>query len=48
MAYGFCAEKDANGQPIGSSIVQLTRRNAFELIGLRRPRLALMPWSRPM
>ena len=40
MVYGFAAEKDAEGQVIGSSIVKLARRNAFELVGLKRPALA--------
>ena len=37
LVYGFAAEKDAEGQIIGSSVVKLARRNAFELIGLKRP-----------
>jgi hypothetical protein len=37
LAYGFAAEKDGDGQVIGSSVVRLARRNAFELVGLRRP-----------
>jgi hypothetical protein len=37
LVYGFAAEKDAEGQVIGSSVVKLARRNAFELIGLKRP-----------
>lgn len=41
MVYGFAGEKDAEGQVIGSSIVKLARRNAFELVGLKRP--ALVP-----
>ena len=41
LVYGFAAEKDAEGQVIGSSIVKLARRNAFELVGLKRP--ALVP-----
>ncbi len=41
MSYGFAAEKDAEGQVIGSSVVKLARRNAFELVGLKRP--ALVP-----
>ena len=41
MVYGFEAGKDAEGQVIGSSVVKLARRNAFELIGLKRP--ALLP-----
>ena len=41
MVYGFEAEKDAEGQVIGSSVVKLARRNAFELVGLKRP--ALVP-----
>ena len=37
MVYGFEAEKDGQGEIIGSSVVTLARRNAFELVGLRRP-----------
>lgn len=40
LVYGFEAEKDAEGQIIGSSVVKLARRNAFELVGLKRPVLA--------
>jgi hypothetical protein len=40
LVYGFAAEKDAEGQVIGSSVVKLARRNAFELVGLKRPTLA--------
>ena len=32
LVYGFAAEKDAEGQVIGSSVVKLARRNAFELV----------------
>jgi hypothetical protein len=37
LVYGFAAEKDSQGEIIGSSVVKLARRNAFELVGLRRP-----------
>ena len=37
LVYGFAAEKDSEGQIIGSSVVKLARRNAFELVGLKRP-----------
>ena len=37
LVYGFEAEKDGEGRIIGSSVVKLARRNAFELVGLRRP-----------
>ena len=40
MVYGFEDEKDGEGQIIGSSVVKLARRNAFELVGLKRPALA--------
>jgi hypothetical protein len=40
MVYGFEGEKDGAGEIIGSSVVRLARRNAFELIGLKRPALA--------
>jgi hypothetical protein len=37
LVYGFETEKDDDGQVIGASVVRLARRNAFELVGLRRP-----------
>jgi hypothetical protein len=37
MVYGFAAEKDGEGQIIGASVVKLARRNAFEMVGLKRP-----------
>ena len=37
LVYGFESEKDSEGQIIGSSVVKLARRNAFELVGLKRP-----------
>jgi hypothetical protein len=40
LVYGFESEKDGEGQIIGSSVVKLARRNAFELVGLKRPALA--------
>ena len=40
LVYGFVAEKDAEGEIVGSSVVTLARRNAFELVGLKRPALA--------
>lgn len=48
MIYGFQAEKDSEGQTLGTSVVKLARRNAFELVGLKRP--ALEPawrWKTP-
>jgi hypothetical protein len=39
LVYGFETEKDMEGQIIGASVVKLARRNAFELVGLRRPAL---------
>jgi hypothetical protein len=41
LVYGFLGDKDAEGEVIGSSVVKLARRNAFELVGLKRP--ALVP-----
>jgi hypothetical protein len=41
LVYGFEPEKDGEGQVIGSSVVKLARRNAFELVGLKRPTLTL-------
>jgi hypothetical protein len=40
LVYGFESEKDAAGEIVGSSVVKLARRNAFELVGLKRPVLA--------
>ena len=40
LVYGFETEKDDDGQVIGASVVKLARRNAFELVGLKRPALA--------
>ncbi len=40
LVYGFQAEKNAEGQIIGASVVKLARRNAFELVGLKRPAYA--------
>jgi hypothetical protein len=40
LVYGFESEKDAAGEIVGSSVVKLARRNAFELVGLKRPALA--------
>jgi hypothetical protein len=39
LLYGFCSIKDDEGQVAGSSTVRLARRNAYELIGLRRPQI---------
>ena len=39
LLYGFCSVKDEQGQAAGSSTVRLARRNAYELIGLRRPQI---------
>jgi hypothetical protein len=40
LVYGFQEEKDSSGEIVGSSVVKLARRNAFELVGLKRPTLA--------
>ena len=40
LVYGFDAEKNGAGEIIGSSVVRLIRRNAFEAVGLKRPALA--------
>jgi hypothetical protein len=40
LSYGFEAGKNGEGEVIGASVVKLARRNAFELIGLKRPALA--------
>ena len=44
LVYGFESEKDAEGQIIGSSVVKLARRNAFELVGLKRPAATAPAW----
>jgi hypothetical protein len=44
LLYGFCSVKNEQGQVVGSSTVRLARRNAYELIGLRRPQIT--PWLR--
>jgi hypothetical protein len=40
MVYGFEEQKNGAGETIGSSVVRLARRNAFEMVGLKRPALA--------
>jgi hypothetical protein len=37
MAYGFNADRDAQGEMAGASLVRLVKKNAYELMGLRRP-----------
>ena len=37
LMYGFNPTKDTTGRPVGASVVKLARRNAFEMVGLRRP-----------
>lgn len=34
---GFIPTKDANGEPLGAATLKLKPRNAYELLGLRRP-----------
>jgi hypothetical protein len=34
---GFSTAKDANGEPTGATIIKFKPRNAYELLGLRRP-----------
>jgi hypothetical protein len=34
---GLTPTKDANGKPSGSAVIELKPRNAYELLGLRRP-----------
>lgn len=46
LHYGFCCEKDAQGQTIGAAVMRLTRRNAYERVGLRRPSArSTPPWK---
>jgi hypothetical protein len=40
LVYGFQGERNGEGEVIGSSVVKLARRNAYELVGLKRPALA--------
>ncbi len=40
LVYGFESGKNGAGEIIGSSVVRLARRNAFEKIGLKRPAFA--------
>jgi hypothetical protein len=47
MFCGFCSAKDSDGHVLGASMVRLARRNAFELIGLRRPQLEPEVYWRP-
>lgn len=35
--FGFIPKRDSEGQPAGSAILQIKTRNAYELLGLRRP-----------
>jgi hypothetical protein len=43
MIYGFESEKNGAGEIIGSSVVRLVRRNAFEAVGLKRP-IPVLAW----
>lgn len=35
--YGFTSAKDASGKPLGHSALKITIKNAYELMGLRKP-----------
>lgn len=37
LAIGFSTERNMEGEILGQVMVRLTRRNAYELVGLRRP-----------
>lgn len=37
LAIGFSTQRDAEGQMQGQVVMRLARRNAYELIGLKRP-----------
>src|ERR1700744_596322 len=37
MRYGFCSDKNEQGQVDGSAVVRLPQRNAYGMVGLRRP-----------
>jgi hypothetical protein len=46
MQVGFDGTKDADGQAKGSAVVRLVRRNAYELVGLRRPQWSpMLEWK---
>lgn len=34
---GFSPTKDSNGQTAGAAVIKFKPRNAYELLGLRRP-----------
>ncbi|MEM1057761.1 MAG: hypothetical protein AAGK14_00815 [Verrucomicrobiota bacterium] len=37
MLCGFNATKDQDGRTEGAAVIRLARRNAYEMVGLRRP-----------
>lgn len=37
MLCGFNSSKDTDGRATGSTAIRLARRNAYEMVGLRRP-----------
>ncbi len=43
MAFGFSRERDDAGQTVGWAVLQLARRGAFEVLGLRRPAFRPLP-----
>lgn len=46
MQFGFDGTKDVDGKPKGSAVVTLVRRNAYELVGLRRPQWSpMLEWK---
>lgn len=36
-SYGFSPAKDPDGKPQGHTILKITIKNAYELMGLRKP-----------
>lgn len=35
--YGFTSAKDSDGKSLGQSTLKITLKNAYELMGLRKP-----------
>jgi hypothetical protein len=37
LCFGFSVKRDADGKPLGIVTIKLKHRNAYELLGLRKP-----------
>ncbi|GAT34302.1 hypothetical protein TSACC_22727 [Terrimicrobium sacchariphilum] len=35
--FGFCSTKGSDGKPQGHAAIKIRPRNAYEIVGLRRP-----------